>query len=195
MPIGKISKKSGKIKAFNEEHKEMTSRLKMLHEEVDREAKRSTNDKNVACYNRTRGAMRIENTPHHINLKDWSKSVQNWKERRKIQEMGGNLQYIRMRENFLIKRKVNLRKMEGKIINGLVTPQHKRRGCYKCKRLENICHAFFFNDGDIGEDWKVLINMMKKQTQMQRTQRELSEKEHSHMRALKAQNQKTCHRM
>ena len=75
--------------------------------------------------------------------------------------MGSNSGCIKIREKFLTKRKVNLSKMEVKIINGLVTPQYASRGCYKCKRLENICHAFFCNDEDIGDDWKSLLNMMK----------------------------------
>ena len=105
-----MNKKSGIVEDFDNVCDKLSSRIKCLHEEVDRMAKRTVLDGKSEMRTRKIGALEIEGTLHHDHVKDWSKSVNNLREMKKIMTRGGSLVSTKLRNKHL-KGKKNLLKL------------------------------------------------------------------------------------
>ena len=87
--IGKTSKKSGIIEGFDRECNSLKKRIKSFHEEADNQAKRALRNEEKNHFNRKTGTTEIDGKTHHLNLKNWRKSANNWKEKKRLIEKGG----------------------------------------------------------------------------------------------------------
>ena len=70
-------------------HERLKTRIKSLHEEADRIAKREMVEEKREARDRKIGTMEIDGIAHHENLKDWSKSANNWNEMKSMMKIIG----------------------------------------------------------------------------------------------------------
>ena len=160
MAIGKANKKNGVIEDFEGRFKNMQFRIKQIHIETDRMAKRIMHTEKGKHYDRKIGTLETCAIMHHEHLKDWHKSVNSLKERKRLLHQGGDRRSVFLREKHA-KSKKNVGKTALKILNVMIAPKHEHRCCPKCKRRDNMCHVFFCDNGSNNNDWKSLEKTLR----------------------------------
>ena len=73
-------------------------RVKSLHEDADKRAKRALDNEGEKRFDRKIGTMTIDGKIQHLRLKTWSKSANDWSEKKRALEKGGRMKSTQLRE-------------------------------------------------------------------------------------------------